>query len=59
MLNMSMAYDTQTLEPLHGLTEEGKEHYHEMLERIADDMLYASKHPLRALVSNLKFKIFG
>jgi hypothetical protein len=56
---MSMAYDTQTLEPLHGLTEEGKEHYHEMLERIADDMLYASKHPLRALVSNLKFKIFG
>ena len=54
-----MAYDAQTLEPFHELTEEGKEHYQEMLERIADDILYAAKHPLRALVSNLKVKIFG
>ena len=49
-----MAYDTKTLEILHGLTLEGQENYQAMLEKKADEILFKSKHPLRWAMSKVK-----
>lgn len=45
-----MVYDTETLEALHGLTEEGEVEYRKMLERAADELLFKSQHPVKWLV---------
>ena len=37
---MYMAYYTKTLEVLHGLTPEGEDNYHKMLEQKADEILF-------------------
>ena len=42
-----MVYDTKTLQVLHRLTEEGKEHYQEFLEKEADKILYKAAHPIK------------
>ena len=42
-----MVYDSETLEVLHGLTEQGETEYRKMLEAAADDILYRSEHPFR------------
>ena len=48
-----MAYDTYTLEVLHGLTPEGEEHYHQMLEEKADEILFKHEHPLKWAVKTI------
>ena len=35
------------LNPLHPLTELGREHYQQMLERAADEIIFKHKHPLK------------
>ena len=42
-----MAYDEETLKPLHGLTEEGRLEYDRLLEEKADEILYRHSHPVR------------
>lgn len=42
-----MVYDTKTLEPLHGLTEQGIISYQMLLGRKADEILFRHKHPIR------------
>ena len=46
-LNTTMVYYTDTLEPLHGLTESGEEMYRKLLEQRADEILFKSKHPIK------------
>ena len=49
-----MAYDTHTLEVLHGLTPEGEENYHKMLEEKADEILFKHEHPLKWTIAKIK-----
>jgi hypothetical protein len=42
-----MVYYSKTLEICHGLTEKGEEEYQKMLEQVADDILFRSKHPFK------------
>lgn len=42
-----MVYDSETLEALHELTDDGAVEYKKMLEAAADDILYRSEHPFR------------
>jgi len=42
-----MAYDEETLEALHPLTEQGKQQYQQLLERKADEILFKHQHPLK------------
>lgn len=42
-----MAYDTKTLEILHGLSQEGQIEYQKMLERKADEILFKHQHPFK------------
>ena len=46
-VNIIMAYDTKTLQVLHGLTPEGKEKYQQFLEEEADKILYKAAHPVK------------
>ena len=43
----TMAYDTNTLELLHALSDKGEEEYHLLLELKADEILFKSKHPFK------------
>ena len=42
-----MVYDAKTFEILHGLTNEGEENYHKMLEEKADEILFKHQHPFK------------
>ena len=42
-----MAYDTKTLELAHALSEKGEEEYRLLLELMADEILFKSKHPFK------------
>ena len=42
-----MVYETKTLELCHGLTPAGEQEYRHMLELLADEILFKSKHPLK------------
>lgn len=42
-----MVYETKTLELCHGLTPAGEQEYGHMLELLADEILFRSKHPLK------------
>ena len=49
-----MVYYTDTLEPLHELTEEGEKLHRKLLEQQADEILFKSKHPLKYWAQRLK-----
>lgn len=54
-----MVYNTKTFEILHSLTENGEQHYREMLESKANECLFRSKHPFKYWfnrIFNLIFK---
>ena len=42
-----MVYETKTLELCHQLTEDGEREYRLLLEQVADEILFRSKHPIR------------
>ena len=42
-----MVYDTKTYRVLHPLTKEGEKEYQAMLELVADEILFKSKHPFK------------
>ena len=42
-----MVYETKTMDPCHGLTQEGADMYRLMLELKADEILFKAKHPIR------------
>ena len=42
-----MVYYSKTLEICHRLTKKGEEEYRKMLEQVADDILFRSKHPFK------------
>lgn len=49
-----MVIDTETLKPLHELTEEGKITYSDFLERKADEILFKKSHPIRFYAGKIK-----
>lgn len=53
-----MVYNAKTYKVLHKLTKEGEEHYKELLEKAADQILYANKHPIKAFIKKYIFKEF-
>ena len=53
-----MAYDTSTLELLHTPTEEGLEHYHDLLDKKAEQLVFDRFHPVQAIVRRLKERFF-
>ena len=48
-----MALDEE-LRPLHGLTEEGKKNYSNLLEKVADEILFKHQHPLKWVIEKTK-----
>jgi len=48
-----MVLDTETLEPLHELSDEGKSRYKDLLETSADEILWKHEHPCLATVEKL------
>ena len=53
-----IVYNAKTYKVLHKLTKEGEEHYKELLEKAADQILYADKHPIKAFIKKYIFKEF-
>lgn len=53
-----MVYDAKTYEVLHKLTKEGEDFYKEILEKAADQILYANKHPIKAFIKKYILKEF-
>ena len=44
---IEMVYETKTHEPLHSLSDQGEQAYRLMLEMMADEILFKSKHPIK------------
>ena len=44
---LTMAYETDTLELAHALSEKGEEEYRLLLELRADEILFKAKHPFK------------
>lgn len=53
-----MVYNAKTYKVLHELTKEGEKHYKELLEKAADQILYADKHPIKAFFKKYILKEF-
>lgn len=53
-----MVYDAKTYKVLHKLTKEGEENYRKLLEKAADQILYADKHPIKAFIKKYILKEF-
>ena len=53
-----MVYNAKTYEVLHKLTKEGEENYKKLLEKSADQILYADKHPIKAFIKKYILKEF-
>ena len=53
-----MVYNAKTYKVLHKLTKEGEEHYKELLEKAADQILYTDKHPIKAFIKKYILKEF-
>ena len=53
-----MAYDSETFEVLHELTDSGRETYRAFLEEQADLILYRHEHPFRHLLERV-LELFG
>lgn len=48
-----MAYETDTLELAHALSEKGEEEYRLLLELRADEILFKAKHPFKYWIQRL------
>jgi hypothetical protein len=48
-----MAYDSNTFQVFHRLTDLGKEHYRKMLEAEADRILFKHEHPFKYILMKL------
>lgn len=56
--NTGMAYDEETLLPLHNLTKSGKETYELILKERADQILEQFQYPMKSIISSI-CRIFG
>lgn len=54
-----MVYDIKTLKILHPLTKVGEQHYAQMLESAADEILWKAEHPIMAMLKAIKATIEG
>lgn len=54
-----MVYDIKTLKILHPLTKVGEQHYVQMLESAADEILWNAEHPIMAMLKAIKATIEG
>ena len=52
-----MVYNNKTLKILHPLTKVGEQHYAQMLESAADEILWKAEHPIMALLKAIKATI--